>query len=132
MSTSTQEAEAIGVGESRLAFIIDCGGLGRIEAEEYHAAEADLHGNDEGDKPSMERVLERVRLNRLAPLFPLEVHPWRLELNMHDGHVNVYHGDSLLGHGGNVFATQNRIVKSLQNAAACLTELAKKAEAAGF
>jgi hypothetical protein len=65
---SPESADAIGVGESRLDCIIDCGGLGRVEGDEYRRAERELlEANDLGvDGPSLSLVLEQVAHNRKA------------------------------------------------------------------
>jgi hypothetical protein len=118
--------EAIGVGDSSPAFIIAGGDLGRVEAEEFREAEACL-----GKKASFDEVMERVRLNRLNELFPIEVGKWELNLDVEDGQVDLFFDSCRLGEVGNVLE-KPKTSKQLRKVAAELTELADMAEGAGF
>jgi hypothetical protein len=80
--------KAIGVGDAPLAFVIDCAGLGRVEAAEFLDAENDLNARlwAQGrlESPTFSEVMEEVkrrrqakqRQARMAALLPLKRGIW--------------------------------------------------------
>jgi hypothetical protein len=124
--------KAIGVDDAPLAFVVDCGGLGRVEAEEYREAETTIRDNRGDDSPTIDQVLQQVQLNRLSPTFPYEVGIWSLFLDGDDGITNLGVGDRELLIVGNVLVPSTMISANIRKFATQLMELADKAQAAGF
>jgi hypothetical protein len=131
--------KTIGVGDAPLAFTIDCGGLGRVEAEEFLRAETDLivlnAANDEGN-PTFGQVMERVRLKRLVKQLPIGEGIWEF------GPEHEWSGTAgeleLRGNGAGIIVVEDSPCSrkgcsdNLRKYAADLLKLADKVQAAGF